>query len=195
MPITTAVAITNAGDRLLYEMDDQTGRLLFALEEEPPPPPQSLVNSAWVRRLLQDPPGLKMAILVDVLPAAGVEGYVYYKQSPYDGAAWAYDALNGWREAETRFTNAAVDEAVASYGDAHMAALALLSEWEGSIDIDAFYTSANSGAESVTWPSLTERSAWFIARKKAINDLFLRKAGKTGAAWASIRPPMVGGEW
>jgi hypothetical protein len=174
-------------------MDGGDGRLIYQIDSAPPP--AHIANNAWLRRLIQDPPGKAFIALVDALPIKGRKNVLYYDMSSYDGAMWEWSEENGWEEPVARFANAELDAALAACGgNVQIAAVALLSEWEGGVDIDAYYTSANSGAESITWPSLAERSAWFAARKKAVNDLFALKSGKTAAAWAAARPPMVGGE-
>jgi hypothetical protein len=193
--MTTAFAATERGESRAYEMDMETGGLLCHADEEPAPPPPSLLKNALVRLLLQDPVGTVMVIAAERLPATGRAHCVYYQYAPYDGAAYMYAPDKGWFEAPSTFPNSAIENALAVYKTPHQAALSLLAQWESSLDIDAYYTSANSGAENITWPSLTERAAWFAARRRRIANLEGAAGGATASRWAYAPPPCVGGEW
>jgi hypothetical protein len=194
MAAELAFIVTDTGDTISFYMDSHTGRLLVTADDGAVPPPASLSHIAQARKLLQDPLDTRDIVIVqDTLPDTGAPNTLYIKSVSYDGVCWQWDGAQ-WLEAVTRFGNAAIDAEISVYkGSVYNAVMALLTQWEAAVDPDTYYTSANSGAESISWPSLADRAAWFAARRNAIKALATTAAGKvSGGGYTAFSDVPIG---
>jgi hypothetical protein len=153
-------------------------------------PPDWLVRVVQTRWYLGDPPTTQ---------------FIYSTTQPdtaTDGMVWTNGDGNYYHRTGTTWIKCKLqfgDGYIRVFTDAGMPPLNVavnnIDQLIMRIDPTDYITSGNAGGQSVSFPSLAEVTAFFTAKKKALQDMILEQAGLGGVTFVRACRPAVGGSY
>jgi hypothetical protein len=164
-------------------MGNDAGATLFFRGDRAMPAPY-LEKIMRIRVIVGDP--LAPSIIYDdQLPDRGLEGQIYTRG---DGRYYRWSD-NSWKAVALKFDDITID-ILARGQDIWRGALYVFDNYLAKLDPLDYITSGNAGAQSVSFPSVSEVLAWFTARRALIVKQLERYGTITRACY---RPRAVGG--